>query len=256
MDLSVKSARGVAAALVAVALAATACVALPATAGAAPLKKITTLTGVKLTEYYPVPEVWFVGRKVSAPGLTSKHRVDWLYSGRGIVMEGAGIDLQGRPVEMVDGFNVGWLSDSKTSYLWRAEGYWKNRLGKFTFPYQAPINGRWWYNGTGVRYIPAKRVRFARGAPTGASGRRLTYWGSVAVDPSLIPYGSLVYIAALKSRNGTGWFCADDTGGAIKGRHIDVYRPPPADRVGTTRNGATIRVVPKRLVKEYAGRDC
>ena len=256
MKLSPTSARGSAAALAAAALASVALLAIPPAAGAAPLKKITTLTGVKITEYYPVPEVWFVGRKVSAPGLSSKHRVDWLYSGRGVVMEGSGIDLQGRSVQMVDGFDVGWLSDSKTSYLWRAEGYWKNRLGKFTFPYQAPINGRWWYNGTGLRWIPPKKVRFARSAPRGASGRTLTYWGSVAVDPSLIPYGSLVYIAALKSRNGTGWFCADDTGGAIKGRHIDVYRPPPSDRVGDTRNGATIRVVPERLVKSYAGRSC
>ena len=36
-----------------------------------------------------------------------------------------------------------------------------------------------------------KQVRFARGVPRGASGRTLTYWGSVAVDPSLIPSQSV-----------------------------------------------------------------
>lgn len=228
----------------------------PAGAGAGQIKKITTLRGVQLTEYFPVPEVWFVGRKVSAPGLSTKHRVDWLYSARGVVMEGSGIDLKGRGVQMTDGFNVGWLRDSRGGYLWRAEGYWKNSRGRFTFPYQAPINGRWWSNGTGVKAFPAKRVRFARGAPRGSTGRVLGYWRSVAVDPSLIPYGSLVYIGALKSKNGTGWFCADDTGGAIRGKHIDIYRPPPSNKVGTSRNNATIRVVPKRLVKSYAGRSC
>ena len=256
MKFSPTAHRWQATAVAAFALASVALLLSPAGAGAAPLKKITTLSGVKITEYYPVPEVWFVGRKVTAPGLGSMHRVDWLYSGRGVVMEGAGIDLKGRPVEMVAGFDVGWLSGQGSSYLWRAEGYWRNSRGQFTFPYQVPINGRSWSNGTGTRYIPARKVRFARAAPRGASGRPLTYWGSVAVDPSLIPYGSLVYIGALKSRNGTGWFCADDTGGAIRGRHIDVFRPPPSDRTGTTRNNATIRVVPKRLVKSYAGRSC
>jgi len=48
------------------------------------------------------------------------------------------------------------------------------------------------------------------------------------VDPSVIPLGSHVYIPAYAPING-GWFEADDTGGAIIGHHIDVYRPPPAD---------------------------
>ena len=36
-----------------------------------------------------------------------------------------------------------------------------------------------------------------------------------------------IYIPAYRSING-GWFVAADTGGAIRSRHIDVYRPPPA----------------------------
>jgi 3D (Asp-Asp-Asp) domain-containing protein len=39
--------------------------------------------------------------------------------------------------------------------------------------------------------------------------------------------GSRVYIPAYKSLGG-GWFRAQDVGGAILGRHVDVYRPPPA----------------------------
>ncbi len=56
----------------------------------------------------------------------------------------------------------------------------------------------------------------------------LHYYQSIAVDPGVIPLGSRVYIPAYRHDGHGGWFIAQDTGGAIAGRHIDVYRPPPA----------------------------
>lgn len=50
----------------------------------------------------------------------------------------------------------------------------------------------------------------------GASGEILTEGISIAVDPDVIPYGSIVEI------NGKE-FAAHDTGGSIVGRRIDVY---------------------------------
>ena len=44
----------------------------------------------------------------------------------------------------------------------------------------------------------------------------------------MIPLGSRVYIPAYRHDGHGGWFVAQDTGGAIGGRHIDVFRPPPA----------------------------
>src|SRR3984957_21345838 len=41
------------------------------------------LRGVTVTEYWPAPESWFVGKLVNAPGLPGRHRVDWLYSATG-----------------------------------------------------------------------------------------------------------------------------------------------------------------------------
>jgi 3D (Asp-Asp-Asp) domain-containing protein len=43
--------------------------------------------------------------------------------------------------------------------------------------------------------------------------------GSIAADPSLYPYGTIMHIP------GYGYARVEDTGGAIKGQHIDLYRP-------------------------------
>ncbi|RIV28817.1 hypothetical protein D2Q93_01555 [Alicyclobacillaceae bacterium I2511] len=52
-----------------------------------------------------------------------------------------------------------------------------------------------------------------------ASGTKATLNRTVAVDPRIIPIGSHIYI------DGIGWRIAEDTGLAIKGRHIDVLLP-------------------------------
>ena len=44
------------------------------------------------------------------------------------------------------------------------------------------------------------------------------YWGVIAVDPSVIPYGSLVYIPYFDK-----YFIAEDCGGAIIGKRIDIF---------------------------------
>ena len=58
----------------------------------------------------------------------------------------------------------------------------------------------------------------------------LHFYGSIAVDPRVIPLGSRVYVPAYRGDGQGGWFIAQDTGGAINGRHIDVYRAAAAQR--------------------------
>jgi 3D (Asp-Asp-Asp) domain-containing protein len=94
-----------------------------------------------------------------------------------------------------------------------------------------------------VRFVAGpRRLRFGLGA-----SRPLAYWRSVAVDPRLIPFGSRIFVRTYCRTPGRGWFVARDTGGAIRGRHIDVYRPAPRT-LGAARmlTGRRIFVVPPR----------
>jgi 3D (Asp-Asp-Asp) domain-containing protein len=186
-------------------------------------------SGFTLTEYWPSPEAWSVGRLVRAPGLRGMYPIDWLYSATGISMQGEGLGLDGRLYHIAQLGDGGWVTveGSATSGAngwsagppyWRAGGYWSNRSGAVTFPLAA--GG--WSAGRGRAYVPLRHVSFAVGPSL-----PLTYYRSIAVDPSVIRLGSRVYIPAYRHDGSGGWFIAQDTGGAIGGRHVDVYRSPP-----------------------------
>jgi 3D (Asp-Asp-Asp) domain-containing protein len=206
------------------------------------------LSGVVITEYYPAPERWFTGRKVKAPGLPGRHAVDWLYSARGLAMEGDGVDMTGHPAHIDRLGSTGWVnydghatvpvclgkwSDGPPVWL---KGGWRNAHGQVTFP----LASGGWANRPGGRVLDYGGVTFASG-----SSLPLRYYHSVAVDPGLIPLGSRVFIPAYRHLGG-GWFIAQDTGGAIRGRHIDVYRSAPAspDDLGRYMTGQRVLVIP------------
>ena len=82
------------------------------------------------------------------PGLSGKHRIDWLYSAMGVSMEGEGLGLDGRMYHIDALGSGGWVTKSgrrpKPSSgwsggapYWRAGGYWKNSHGGVTFPLSA-----------------------------------------------------------------------------------------------------------------------
>lgn len=209
----------------------------------------TWVAGVVITEYYPAPERWFAGKRVKAPGVPGRHAVDWLYSARGLAMEGSGVDAAGHPVHIAQLGSTGWVnfsghntvpvclgkwSDGPPAWL---IGGWRNARGQVTFP----LASGGWANGGGGRALDYGGVTFA----PGNSPPLLRYYHSIAVDPGLIPEGSRVFIPAYRHVNG-GWFVAQDTGGAIRGRHIDVYRPAPAspDDLGRYMSGQRVLVIP------------
>jgi 3D (Asp-Asp-Asp) domain-containing protein len=188
------------------------------------------LSKVTVTEYWPAPEAWFKGRLVKAPGLPGRHRIDWLYSATGLSMEGDGVGLDGQRYHIDSLGDGGWVTAagrptdpsrgwSGGAPYWRAGGYWRNRSHAVTFP----LADGGWSDGLGRRYVPLPGVTFAQGPSL-----PLRYYQSIAVDPHVIPLGSRVYVPAYRNDGHGGWFVAQDTGGAINGHHIDVYRSPPA----------------------------
>jgi 3D (Asp-Asp-Asp) domain-containing protein len=206
------------------------------------------LGGVTITEYYPAPERWFAGRRIAAPGMSGRYAADWLYSARGLAMEGDGIDRFGHPAHIAALGSTGWVNAagrptvpvclgkwSNGSPVW-LKGGWRNSHGGVTYPLAA--GG--WSNGVGVRALGYGGVTFAPGPSL-----PVRYYHSIAVDPRLIPEGSRVFVPAYRPING-GWFVAQDTGGAIKGRHIDIYRPPPVTPtdLGRYMTGQRILVIP------------
>ncbi len=195
-----------------------------------PITRRQWLGGVTITEYYPAPEPWFVGRRIAAPGLPGRYAADFLYSARGLAMEGDGVDRHGHRVHIAQLGSTGWVNASGQSTVpvclgkwsngfpvWLIGG-WRNHAGAVTFP----LASGGWSNGRGVRTRPYGGVSFSP-----EPSLPLRYYRSIAVDPRLIPLGSHVYVPAYRHL-ASGWFVAQDIGGAIRGRHIDVYRSPPA----------------------------
>jgi hypothetical protein len=203
-----------------------------------PPARETLITGPRwlpqtvVTEYYPVPERWFVGRRVHAPGLAGRHRVDWLYGGAGLAMEGQGVGRDGKLYHFAGPYGQPWVNAngkrtrpclagpwSRGRPSWLAFG-WRNARGQVTFP----LAGGGWSQGRPSRSIPPPTdLRFAPGP-----SRPVAFWRTVAVDRKLIPFGSRIFVRDYCDTPSRGWFVAGDTGGAIRGRHIDVYRPAPA----------------------------
>ena len=75
----------------------------------------------------------------------------------------------------------------------------------------------------------AKNARTATGTPT--------RYGVIAVDPKVVPLGSLVAIEGYD-----GHFVAEDTGSAIKGAALDIWLPDAteAKRYGTQYRRVTV----------------
>lgn len=86
----------------------------------------------------------------------------------------------------------------------------------------------------------------------GASGRRLTY-GTVAVDPSIIPYGTLLYITSDDGEFVYGYAYATDTGTALVTGHafVDLYYQTYDESVESAVIPVTVYVIDDEVAAQY-----
>src|SRR3954447_21416883 len=152
----------------------------------AKLRKRQWIDNFVVTEYWPVPETWFTGKRVSAPGLNRPARVDWLYSARGVSMEGDGVDSQGRRIHIDCLGKGGWIDAkgrrtvpgsggwSGGAPFWRNASIWFNKRGLPTYP----LSAGGWSDGKGRSYRGNSGICFGDGP-----SRDLAYYDSIAVDP-------------------------------------------------------------------------
>lgn len=75
-------------------------------------------------------------------------------------------------------------------------------------------------------YAPALGGINTSGTGYTASGTRVVEGRTIAVDPNIIPYGSVVAIYVPNGEYYSGLYLAEDTGGAIDGKRIDVAVKP------------------------------
>lgn len=145
----------------------------------------------RITHYNVAAEGDFGGELVPGAGLPrgTRHRFDFLFGARGLPMQGTGVTTAGTYIRYTGG-GGGWLQNA------RGNPVRLNAPETATFVYTDGIHGRF---------------------------GRLTEDVSLAVDPTVIPGRSVVEISSDDGTRVLGERSADDTGGGVRGGHIDVF---------------------------------
>ena len=109
-----------------------------------------------------------------------------------------------------------------TSNGWYKIQYSDNKVGYVSSQYVSTSTSSQQTSLNVASTLDVKAYAYTGGGIT-ATGTQAKY-GTLAVDPTVIPYGTKVYIKELDKV-----FTAEDCGGAIKGNKIDIYMPTSAD---------------------------
>ena len=107
--------------------------------------------------------------------------------------------------------------------------------------------------GVAATYTNQRSTGYSASATAkGASGRRLTY-GTVAVNPSVIPYGTLMYITSDDGRFVYGYAYAADTGTAMMTGHafVDLYYETYEESVESAVIPVTVYIIDDAGAAQY-----
>jgi 3D (Asp-Asp-Asp) domain-containing protein len=186
----------------------------------------TVITDCFATGYFcvynnEIEGIQTVTKNISNTNLTLK--ASFLFGGQGVAMQGTGrTAANGDYIKYAGG----------GGYFVRLAGpnAGKNLEGRWVINPDA-LRSRYArlgitdFNGFGNLALanPAKAAYISVTSVIGSTGRPLTAWRSISVDPALLSLGKTVTI---RFKNSTDNFIiakADDTGSAIKGKHIEIY---------------------------------
>jgi squalene-hopene/tetraprenyl-beta-curcumene cyclase len=171
------------------------------------------------TAYYCVYESEMDGAQtvtLTISGITYTLKASFLFGGYGVAMQGTGRTGPSGDYIHYDGGGGAFVSvddpieDAEVRARYVALG-----ITDFTG-----------FGNIGLAY-PGEATYSVVSGVTGASGRTLVPWYSIAVDPTTISLGTagvLLFKTGTTPNGATEMkFRADDTGGAITGNHIDIY---------------------------------
>jgi len=189
-----------------------------------------TITDVYATGYFCVYNSQLAGSQTITRTISNNIftlKTSFLFGGRGVAMQGTGRTAPDGNYIKYTGGGACFVRVSGPDAGRNLEGKWvinpqvlRDRYARLGITDFAGFGNLALLNPDYATYSQHSLI-------IGSMGRPLTPWQSIAVDPSLIPLGRIGILLfnkdAIDYNLSKTTFSADDTGGEIKGKRIDIY---------------------------------
>jgi 3D (Asp-Asp-Asp) domain-containing protein len=193
---------------------------------AKPVTNSNCIPDVYVTGYYCVYNSELDGRGIITKTISDipyNLKASFLFGGRGVAMQGSGrTGPNGEYIKYTGGGGY-FIRLTGPNAGKNLDGQWIENPDIVRARYAhigiTDFNG---FGNLALRY--PDKARYSRTASfTGLTGRPLTAWRSLSIDPEFIPLGQKVEVRFKKGDAINSKFVAEDTGSAIKGKHIEIY---------------------------------